>query len=269
MDLHKNLGSPELRLVQFAEITPLFTVDDLRTRYGRATSDRTIFNMLNRLKKQGRVRTLTSGVYSGALSSGPSSRYEVPGKLRPDAVIACHSALELHGVANQVFRTVYYFSARPRKDVAFDGVTYHRIHPPRQLARAPGSDFEVETGPHKVRVAGRERAFVDCLVFLEYSGGVDELDRCLAMFPSFNFEKALAYLAVLHQPWLYARLGFLLDRHAERLFFSGKWREAFLRKLPRGTAYLEKKESGGRWISTWNLMVPESLASQREQAVRT
>lgn len=100
MDLHKNLGSPELRLVQFAEITPLFTVDDLRTRYGRATSDRTIFNMLNRLKKQGRVRTLTSGVYSGALSSGPSSRYEVPGKLRPDAVIACHSALELHGVAN-------------------------------------------------------------------------------------------------------------------------------------------------------------------------
>lgn len=269
MTLHKNPRSRELPLVQYAEITPLFTVDDLRARYGRATSDRTIFNMLDRLKQQGRVRALTSGVYSGALSSGPSNRYQVPGKLRPDAVIACHSALEFHGVANQVFQTVYYFAAHPRGDVTFDGLTYHCVSPPRQLERARHPDFGVETGPSKVQVTSRERAFIDCLMFLEYSGGADELDRSLTMFPSFNFETALAYLALLRRPWLYARLGYLMDRHAEKLFFSGKWRDAFLRKLPRGIAYLERKQPGGRWISTWNLMVPESLAPLTEQAIRT
>jgi predicted transcriptional regulator of viral defense system len=253
--------------VRYVETTPLFTVADLRLLYGDAMSDRTIFNMLDRLKKQERVRSVTRGVYSGVRSPGPPSRYEVPSKLRPDAVIACHSALEFHGVANQVFQTVYYFSARPRADVVFEGVTYHCVHPVAQLARR--FDFQVETGPNKVRVTVRERAVVDSLVFLEYSGGSDELDRCLAMFPSFNFELALTYLRLLRQPWLYARLGYLLDRHGERLLFSRRWRDAFLRKLPRGTAYLEKKRPGGRWISTWNLMVPESLTLATEQVAST
>ena len=255
--------------MRYVETTPLFTVADLRLLYGDAMSDRTIFNMLDRLKKQERVRSVTRGVYSGVRSPGPPSRYEVPSKLRPDAVIACHSALEFHGVANQVFQTVYYFSARPRADVVFEGVTYHYVHPVAQLARARRFDFQVETGPNKVRVTVRERAVVDSLVFLEYSGGSDELDRCLAMFPSFNFELALTYLRLLRQPWLYARLGYLLDRHGERLSFSRRWRDAFLRKLPRGTAYLEKKRSGGRWISTWNLMVPESLTLATEQVAST
>ena len=255
--------------MRYVETTPLFTVADLRLLYGDAMSDRTIFNMLDRLKKQERVRSVTRGVYSGVRSSGLTSRYDVPSKLRPDAVIACHSALEFHGVANQVFQTVYYFSARPRADVVFEGVTYHYVHPVAQVSLARRFDFQVETGPNKVRVTARERAFVDCLLFLEYGGGSDELDRCLAMFPSFNFELALKYLSLLRQPWLYARLGYLLDRHAEKLLFSRRWRDAFLRKLPRGTAYLEKKRSGGRWISTWNLMVPESFTLATEQVVHT
>jgi predicted transcriptional regulator of viral defense system len=106
-------------------------------------------------------------------------------------------------------------------------------------------------------------------MYLEYSGGTDELDRSLAMFPSFDFEAALEYLKLLRMPWLYARLGFLLDRHAEKLFFSGKSRDAFLRKLPRGVAYLEQKRSGNRWMPMWNLMVPEKLAPSSDTVIRT
>ena len=48
------------------------------------------------------------------------------------------------------------------------------------------------------------------------------------MFPSFDFDVALEYLKLLRQLWLYTRLGYLLDRHADRLLFSGKWLDAFL-----------------------------------------
>lgn len=157
----------------------------------------------------------------------------------------------------QVFQTVYYFSARPRKDVVFDNVSYHRVAPPRVLNHPQQKLFQVTVGSDHTMVTERERSFVDCLMFPDYGGGVDELDKSLAMFPSFDFDVALEYLKLLCKPWLYSRLGFLLDRHADRLFFRGNPREKFLRHLPSGVAYLGTKRPGNRWVPGWKLMVPE------------
>jgi predicted transcriptional regulator of viral defense system len=260
---------PHVPFTQFAQSTPLFTLKEIRDRYGNGNRSRSILNMLHRLKQQGRVRQLTKGVYAGALAAIPLNRYHVPAALREDAVVALHSALEWHGVANQVFQTVYYFSARARKDVVFDNVTYHRVAPPNALARARKDQFQVQLGADHVLVTERERSVVECLMFLDYSGGVEELDKSLAMFPSFGFDAALEYLNLLRMPWLYSRLGFLLDRHAEKLFFRGAPRDKFLRKLPPGVAYLGSKRPGNRWVPTWKLMVPETLAPSIEGLTKT
>jgi predicted transcriptional regulator of viral defense system len=262
MDVH-------VPFTQFAQSAPLFTLKDARDRYGKDAHSRSILNMLHRLKRQGRVRQLANGVYAGALSALPLNRYLVPSALRVDAVVAFHSALEWHGVANQMFQTVYYFSARPRKDMIFDSVTYHRVAPPRALDNEQRKLLQVNLGADHVLVTDRERSFVDCLMFLDYSGGVEELDKSLAMFPSFDFDAALEYLKLLRKPWLYSRLGFLLDRHADKLFFRGTPRETFLRKLPSGVAYLGSKCSGNRWVPTWKLMVPEALAPSGKRQIPT
>jgi predicted transcriptional regulator of viral defense system len=260
---------PKVPFTQYAQSTPLFTVQEARKRYGKSTDSRSVLNLLHRLKKQGRVRLVANGVYAGSLAAAPPNRYRVPRALHDDAVVALHSALELHGVANQVFQTVYYFSSSARKDVVFDHVTYHRVAPPRAAATPSHRLFQTECGADNVLVTTRERSFVDCLLFLDYSGGVDELDKSLAMFPSFDFEAALAYLKLLGRPWLYARLGFFLDRHADKLFFRGKTRDRFLRKVPRGVVYLADKRPGNRWVPTWKLMVPETLSSPGTDSVRT
>src|ERR1035437_9742814 len=104
-------------LVRYAETAPLFTLDDLRQRYARGTTDRLIGDMLYRLKRQGRIRAVSAGVYTGGLSSAPFNRFALPAKLRPDAVIAFHSALEFAGMAIQVFQVTYYLSRRPGRDV--------------------------------------------------------------------------------------------------------------------------------------------------------
>ena len=101
----------------------------------------------------------------------PLNRYAVARKLRQDAVIAFHTALEVHGIANQVFQTVYYLSSRPRGDVSFEGVVYHRVAPPRALLRGAKAGFQVEMAEKGVLVTERERSFVDCLLLLEHSGG--------------------------------------------------------------------------------------------------
>ncbi|HMD06445.1 MAG TPA: hypothetical protein VKH63_02860 [Candidatus Acidoferrum sp.] len=115
----------------------------------------------------------------------------------------------------------------------------------------------------------RERSFVDCLMFLDYSGGVEELDKSLVMFPSFDFDAVLKYLKLLRKPWLYSRLGFLLDRHADKLFFRGEARDRFLRNLPPGVAYLGSKRPGNRWVPTWRLMVPDTLAPTGNSKIPT
>ncbi len=117
-----------------------------------------------------------------------------------------------------------------------------------------------------MRAATRERAFVDCLLTLDYSGGLEELDRSLPMFPSFDFESAFEYLKLLGRPWLNARLGFFLDRHRARLYFEPAYRAFLLRRRPKGVAYLGKKEPGLRFVSEWNLMVPRSLMEAKESA---
>jgi|SRR5882762_902508 len=259
----------QLPFSQFAQSAPLFTLEEARALYKKDKHNRSLLNLLHRLKYQGRVRLIANGVYAGAFSATPLNRYRLPLALREDAVVALHSALELHGVANQTFQTVYYFSARARKDVVFDRVTYHRVAPPRALLAPTRHLFQTERGADHVLVTGRERSFVDCLQFLDYSGGVDELDKSLSMFPSFDFGTALAYLKLLRRPWLYSRLGFLLDRHAEKLFFRGNVRDRFLRKLPRGVVYLSNKRPGQHWVRTWKLMVPDTLSPSRANSVPT
>jgi predicted transcriptional regulator of viral defense system len=259
----------EMPFTQFVQSTPLFTLGELRERYGKKTHSRSILNMLHRLKHQGRVRQLTKGVYSGALAAVPLNRYRVPAALRNDATVALHSALEWHGVANQVFQTVYYFSARARRDVVFENLTYHRAAPPVALSRAHKERLQTQETSEGFLVTSRERSFVDCLLFLDYSGGIEELDKSLAMFPSFDFDAALEYLKLLHKPWLYSRLGFLLDRHADKLFFRDAARDQFLRRLPPGVAYLGNKRPGNRWVPAWKVMVPETLAPSVEGRTQT
>lgn len=266
---YENAVNVHVPFTQFAQSTPLFTVKEARDRYGKDPRSRSILNMLYRLKRQGRVRQIANGVYTGALTTVPFNRYLVPDALRDDAVVALHSALEWHGVANQAFQTIYYLSARPRKDVIFDNVTYHRVAPPRAVKSARHKLFQVQLGEDGVLVTERERSFVDCLMFLDYSGGAEELDKSLAMFPSFDFEATLEYLKLLCKSWLYSRLGFLLDRHADKLFFRGAPRDKFLRNLPSGVAYLGSKRPGNRWVPNWRLMVPETLASPAESLIPT
>src|SRR5438128_7591617 len=146
---------PRVSLTQFAQSSPLFTLEELGYRYGKKKPTRSVRNMLYRLKRQGRVRQLTKGVYAGALATASANRYGVPSKLRKDAVVAFHSALELHGVANQVFQTVYYLSVRPRMDVAHHGVTYHCAAPPRQAVRAHRPEFKHHVDRDKAAVPGK------------------------------------------------------------------------------------------------------------------
>jgi len=63
--------------------------------------------------------------------------------------------------------------------VVYDNVTYHRVAPPHALHGDRHKLFQVQLGVDQILVTDWERSFVDCLKFLDYSGGVEELDKSL------------------------------------------------------------------------------------------
>ena len=60
--MNENVVKPKVSLTQYVQSSPLFTLDELREQYGKKSQDRSVRNMLYRLKRQGRVRQLTKEV---------------------------------------------------------------------------------------------------------------------------------------------------------------------------------------------------------------
>jgi hypothetical protein len=65
------------------------------------------------------------------------------------------------------------------------------------------------------------------------------------------------------------RLGFLLDRHADKLFFRGTAGDRFLRKLSRGVVNLAGKHPDQRWVPLWKLRVPQTSSPSPTGSVQT
>src|SRR6266478_2779573 len=93
-----------LPFTQFAQSAPLFTVDEARQLYKKDERNRSLLNLLHRLKKQNRVRQLANGVYAGTFATTPLNRYRVPSALRDDAVVALHSRSNSTGSPTRLFK---------------------------------------------------------------------------------------------------------------------------------------------------------------------
>jgi len=90
---------PRVSLTQFAQSSPLFTLEELGHRYGKKKPTRSVRNMLYRLKRQSRVRQLTKGVYAGALATAPVNRYSVPANCARTRLL--HFTLPLNSTAQR------------------------------------------------------------------------------------------------------------------------------------------------------------------------
>ena len=116
----------------------------------------------------------------------------------------------------------------------------------------------VTTRPDGVRVTDIERTVLDGIHGIEKIMGLEELLRCLALIPSMNEDRLLAYLAVYGKRFLYQKTGYVL-RHFQREFNLS---EAFFAecaaRIGKSTRYLTGK-AGEIYSREWQLVVPADL----------
>ena len=259
-----------MKIQAFLSNRPAFTFEEFR-EFLAAKDSRNVKThraLLWHYLKTGRILRVRRGLYVTVPpgltpESSPVDPYLVTAKMSKDAVLAYHTALELHGKAYSVYTMSVYLTRLATRPVTFRGHRYRGLPFPKTLRAKKQEAFGVElvdrAGLH-VRVTSLERTLVDVVDRPSVSGGWEEIWRSLESVEFFDLDKVVEYALLLGNATTTAKVGFYLEQHSDTLMVTEshlKW----LRELrPRNPHYMVRKErKRGRLVAGWNLVVPEEI----------
>ena len=262
---------------------PVFTVEEAdrfldARRAGRPQNRQTRQSLLRHYRQQGRLQNVRRGLYAvttpgqgaDAVSASPFSSspfssadtFLIAARLTPDAVLAYHTALQLHGFAHSVREERVCLSQQKLvRPLRFAGVLYRTVPPPAALPAADRMSLGVETLDRQglpVRATGLERTLVDVLDRPSLAGGWEEAWRSwegVAVLLDFAF--LLRYARLLGSATTAAKLGYVLEAGRERLAVPAAVLDALRALAPRQPHPVERGlRRGTRLVRPWNLLVP-------------
>jgi predicted transcriptional regulator of viral defense system len=210
------LGRIEARFLAKIGVHPTFNIVDARRVLGHKKNDPTR-QFLERLQTKGWIRRIRRGRFAVIpLSSGENRspqlhEFIVAMELVSPAAIAYWSALNHHGMTEQLPRTVFVATDHPvrRQPGEVLGVSY------KVISLRPGKFFGVVKdwiNEMPFMVTDREKTIVDGLDLPQYVGGVAEIVKVLSIGWTQLDESILRkYTAKIGNSAVAKRLGFLME----------------------------------------------------------
>jgi predicted transcriptional regulator of viral defense system len=193
----------------------------------------------------------------------------VASKLTEDAVVAYHSALNVHGYVYSTWSREQYMTSRRIRPFRFQGVEYVGVQAPKAIRDLKDFGGGIEwkhrsTG--KVRVMSLERTLVDLLHSPGKGGGWEEIWRSLEMVEFFDLDAVIKYTLLMQSALTVARVGFFLEQHQKEWMVEESHLQALRAHAPRKATYLDRQRRAGILIKPWNLIVSaEVLYRQWEE----
>ena len=183
-----------------------------------------------------------------------------------NAVIAFHSALELHGRAYSDFGEVQFLARSTIRPFDFRGVRYRPLKTPPALARAGKENLGVEAldrAGEGLRVTTLERCLVDALDRPGLCGGWEEVWRSLDTIEYLDLDAVCRYVVALDNATTAAKAGWYLQENRERLMADDTTLETLRALRPASPHYInQRRREPTRFLSGWNLVVPLWLAER-------
>ncbi len=258
--------------LDFLESHPVFTHGEFVSAHTAAgRSEHTSNNLLASYVASGRLLRIRRGLYTtvprgvkpGEASPDP---YLMATKLSTNAVVAYHSTLAFHGKARSVWRRYHYLTGGRLRPFSFRGMEFVPVQAPPPVRSLPDFGGGVLTRRHaggEVRVTTLERAFVDVLDAPDKGGGWEEILRSLDLVEFLDLDAVIEYTLRLESALTAARVGFVLEQHAEEWMVQEDHLEALRRHAPGQPRYLDGSRTTGTLVSRWNLVVPEHVLEGR------
>jgi len=268
-----------MKLRAFFRTHPVFTVEDFAgfRSSGESHNVRTQESLLTYHVKASNIILVRRGLYAVVPSGAPAETYPVDpfllaSRMTKDAVLAYHTALEFHGKAYSVYEHFTYLAASPSHPVTFRSHRFKGVKFPRALILKDKAFFDVVKADRvglEIRVTGLERTFVDVLNRADLTGSWEEIWRSLESVEFFDLDKVALYVDLLGNATTAAKVGFFLEQHRESLMVDEAHLKTFRDRRPRRPHYLERsRRKAGRFVSAWNLVVPEEVYERSWEELR-
>ena len=253
--------------IDFFKKNSVFRANELKDfleGMGHKDLDKSTYVALTYHCKNGALIKIRSGLYAvnNAYLNQSINPLVIAGKATEDAIVAYHSALELHGIAYTNFNSHVFISDQKSREFDFQGQNFRSISNP--LKHKEDVDYGVEQAIFngvEIRRTNLARTVVDVLDRNDLSGGWEEVWRSLDMAVIFDAEFSVAYAIKLGRASLIAKLGYFFDQRPEHLKIDSNLIEKLLIHKPKNPYYMDRNmpKNTGVLIHKWALIVPRYL----------
>lgn len=193
----------------------------------------------------------------------PVDSYLVAGRITQDAIIAYHSAFDLHGVSYSLHHQYLYLSEQLIRPFKFNEADFIRLPFPNSLTEHHATELElisVDRQGLNIKVTSLERTLVDVLDRPNYGGGWEEIWKTANHIPILNLDKVIHYANLLNNATTIAKLGFFLEHFKQQFGVDERTLKILEAQKPSGIHYLERgKREPGKCLKRWNLVVPTHI----------
>ncbi len=264
---------------QFLDTHPVFTAKEL----GELQRQKGLANrwtrkaLLAHHRKQGHIVRVLRGLYA-VVPPGctpdkcPVDSFVLASKLREDAVLAYHTALDFYGKAYSAFQSFFVLTRHPVKPAAWRGATFRTVLFPKALLRKQKETYGVVTDNSRnvpLCVTSYERTLVDVLDRPDLAGGWEEIWRSLEMVEFFDLDRVVEYALLFDNATTAAKVGYFLDQHRERLHVTDAHLQPLRDRRPKEPHYLDRgSPRETRLVKDWSLVVPVEVAGRTWEELR-
>jgi predicted transcriptional regulator of viral defense system len=248
----------------FKEISK-YPVFNIKTVEKLTNNLKTAYSAIDRYIKKGYIKKVRNGIYSPVdLSTGLmlANRYQIACALREDAYLSFQTALEYHGLSNQIFKEVYVSSTSRFNHFEFEGVMYKYIAPKisEGVIKAPNTDT--------IYLTDIERTIIDSIYQLNKITGYEELSNAIKAIHYLDEKKLLVYLNAYNVQSLYQKTGLILEKYKDQLRLSSDFFKACKLKLNQGVVYLvDGADVDSKYNKNWRVMEPVFTYSEDDDIV--
>jgi predicted transcriptional regulator of viral defense system len=240
---------------------PIFNMEMIEKLTGNI---KTAYSAINRYIKKGYVVKVRNNIYSPVdLSTGLiiASKYQIACALRADAYLSHHTALEYHGLSNQVFNEVYVSSKSRFNHFEFQGIKY------KYVASKINEGVISAPNAENIRLSDVERTIIDSIYQINKITGYEELFNALEAAHYLNEEKILVYLKAYNIQSLYQKSGYILERFKDKFSLSSNFFKICKSKVKQGVVYLIDDSNDVKYNKTWQVMEPITNYDEGEKIV--
>ncbi|MEG0933535.1 MAG: type IV toxin-antitoxin system AbiEi family antitoxin [Lachnospiraceae bacterium] len=236
---------------------PVFTSEYVNQYYDNVESTRSALKRLMNKKMIMKIRNNLYTCVSGETGAPVASRFQIACMITESAYISHHTAIEYHGMSDQVFYDVYVSSKTRFHDFEFDGYTY------KYIASKTQSGVEAVQYSSGIRVTDLEKTLVDSIKDMDKIAGMEEIIAFTQSIRKLDEQKLCKYLEDYQKQFLYQKMGYLLETFSSSTGISEEFYKFCQEHIGKSKRYLSNDIYHGVYNAKWKMIVPDMKAYQK------